>query len=74
MIRVHYPFHPDKTCLCIKNKDHVTKHYIPASYDRITEKRMAWMSTQSEEYKRNSSGLLPGITIVHHTTVNLVVW
>lgn len=39
-----------------------------------TEKRMAWMSTQSEEYKRNSSGLLPGITIVHHTTVNLVVW
>ncbi|WP_213091219.1 hypothetical protein, partial [Escherichia coli] len=25
MIRVHYPFHPDKTCLCIKNKNHVTK-------------------------------------------------
>lgn len=39
-----------------------------------TVKRMAWMSTQSEKYKRNSSGLLPGITIVHHTTVNLVVW
>ncbi len=32
------------------------------------------MSTQSEEYKRNSSGLLPEITIVPHTTVNLVVW
>ncbi|APE90628.1 hypothetical protein FORC41_0801 [Escherichia coli] len=39
MIRVHYPFHPDKTCLCIKIRTMSQKHCIPASYDRITENR-----------------------------------
>ncbi|EGW88520.1 hypothetical protein ECSTECEH250_4982 [Escherichia coli STEC_EH250] len=40
MIRVHYPFHPDKNLPVYKKiRTMSQKHYIPASYDRITENR-----------------------------------